>query len=136
MPAMSRRLAASLALVATVALGVVSRKVHAGAWLWDKALGDVLYAIAWYLAIVVASGAHARAAGPLALAISAAVEVFKLTGLPRAWAAVPPVRWVLGRDFDARNLACYALGACAIAAADVSVRPAAGGPPAPSAGPE
>ena len=106
----TRRRGAALALAATVALGVASRKLHLGYWLWDKALGDVLYAVAAYLAIVVASGAGRRRAGPAALAACALVEAFKLTGYPRAWAAVPLVRWVLGRDFAVANLACYAVG--------------------------
>ncbi len=40
-----------LALVLVVALGLVSRRSPTGLPLWDKSLGDALYAVAVYLVL-------------------------------------------------------------------------------------
>ena len=41
---MTRRLAA-LCIVLTIALGIASRKVPLGVFVWDKSLGDALYTV-------------------------------------------------------------------------------------------
>ncbi len=49
--ATTRRLRCLAALAVVVALGVVSRVAPLGWWLYDKSLGDVLYAAAAYLGL-------------------------------------------------------------------------------------
>jgi hypothetical protein len=46
-----RRLVLACLLLATVALGVITRRVRLGSQLWDKSTGDALYAVAAYLGI-------------------------------------------------------------------------------------
>src|SRR3954471_17753488 len=83
-----------LALAATVALGLASRLYPTGWFLWDRALGEVLYAVAAYLAWAILL----LRKPPLLIAVIAftcclAVELFKLTGIPAENQQVFLVRW-------------------------------------------
>ncbi|MFZ2955660.1 MAG: DUF2809 domain-containing protein [Candidatus Ozemobacteraceae bacterium] len=108
-------------LVGTVILGIISRKLHLGFWFFDKSLGDVLYAVAAYLLIVLVTGFKPRRAAPFALFAVVCVELFKLTGLPLAWRGFWPARWLLGSVFSWHNIVCYAVGAVAISLIDYRV---------------
>lgn len=108
----------AIALIGTVILGIISRKVHLGFWLFDKSLGDLLYVMAAYLAIVIVTGWPSRRAAPLALVVAVSVECFKLTGLPMAWRGFWLSRWVLGSTFSWHNIGCYGLGVILISAFD------------------
>jgi hypothetical protein len=114
------------ALAATVTLGLVSRLCPVG-WLpYGKSFGDVLYAVAAYLALALLLYRCRRSCvAPLALGFCVAVECFKLTGIPgRLDADYPLVGWVLGDTFSWHNLACYAVGVAAITTIDfVLLRP-------------
>ena len=55
------------------------------------------------------------------------VELFQLTGLPRAWAiAFPPIALVLGTGFDVRDVVVYAGTVIVTALADVAIVAGAG----------
>src|SRR5947199_6104489 len=100
-----------LALAATVFLGLASRLYPAGWFLWDRVLGEVLYAVAAYLALAV----FLFRKPPLLIAVAAfacclAVEVFKLTGIPAENQHVFLVRWFLGMTFSVVNLGYYFIG--------------------------
>src|SRR5579884_2167778 len=108
------------ALAVTIALGLLSRLHPVGFPLWDKWLGDVLYAVAAYLALaLVLIRARPSLLPPLALAACCAIEAFKTTGLPARYAEFAAVRWLLGSTFSWYNLVCYVAGVAAIAVADV-----------------
>ena len=84
-----------VALALTIALGLLSR-LHPIGWpLYDKSLGDVLYAVAAYLSLALLL----RRRSPALVALLAAgwcvtVEVFKLSGIPAQYACAPPTRSV------------------------------------------
>jgi hypothetical protein len=72
-----------LAMAVTVAIGLASRLYPVGWFLWDRVIGEVLYAVAAYLVW----GVLLLRKPPLFIAVLAfasclAVELFKLTGIP------------------------------------------------------
>lgn len=112
-----------LAMTVTVVLGLASRQYPVGWFLWDRVLGEVLYAVAAYLAwamLLIRKPPLLIAA--IAFASCLAVELFKLTGIPAANQHVFLVRWFLGMTFDVVNLGYYFLGAALTAFADYATR--------------
>jgi hypothetical protein len=112
-----------LALAATVVLGLASRQYPVGWFLYDRVLGEVLYAVAAYLVLAMLLVRKP----PLFIAVIAfvcclAVEVFKLTGIPAEHQHVLLVRWFLGMTFSAVNLGYYFIGVVLIAFADGATR--------------
>src|SRR6516164_2952116 len=108
-----------LAFAVTVVLGLASRLYPVGWFLWDRVLGEVLYAVAAYLALAVLLFRKP----PLFIVVIAfvcclAVEVFKLTGIPAEYQHVLFVRWFLGMHFNMVNLGYYFIGVVLIAFAD------------------
>jgi hypothetical protein len=107
------------ALAATVALGLLSRLRPIGWSVYDKSLGDVLYAVAAYLALALLLSRRPSAlVAALALAACLGVEGLKLTGLPARYGDVAAVRWLVGTTPSWHNIVCYALGVAAITAVD------------------
>jgi hypothetical protein len=93
--------------------------------LYDKSLGDVLYAVAAYLALakVLYRKPPARVA-LLALAMCVAVETFQATGIPARYAHPWPARWLLGTTFAWHDMVCYVIRVAAILGVDwVLLRP-------------
>lgn len=112
-----------LAMAVTVALGLASRLYPMGWFLWDRILGEVLYAVAAYFAWALLLVRNP----PLLLALIAfasclAVELFKLTGIPAENQHVFLVRWFLGMNFSVVNLGYYLIGVVLIAFADGATR--------------
>lgn len=111
------------AMAATVALGLASRLYPTGWFLWDRALGEVLWTVAAYLAwAMILFGRPPRLIAAFAFGSCLAVELFKLTGIPAANQNVFLVRWFLGMTFDAVNLVYYLTGAALAAWADAATR--------------
>src|SRR5277367_1323697 len=111
------------ALVVTVVLGLASRLYPVGWFLWDRVLGEVLYAVAAYLVLAMLFVRKP----PLLIAVIAfvcclAVELFKLTGIPAENQHVFLVRWFLGMCFNWVNLGYYLIGVVLIAFADWATR--------------
>ncbi|MBJ6613580.1 DUF2809 domain-containing protein [Streptomyces sp. I4(2020)] len=107
------RLLAAVAAPVTVGAGLVLRAVATG----DVAKygGDALYTLLILTLVVLLAprSTPARAAG-IALAVSWAVELLQLTGLPAGLSArSTAARLVLGSTFNAPDLFWYAVGACA-----------------------
>lgn len=78
-----RRAIYGLSLVAVSAIGIASRVFHTGYLLLDKYLGDVVYAVVFYLFLGLVwdrAASHARAS--VALVFVLAVELFQLTLIP------------------------------------------------------
>jgi hypothetical protein len=111
-----------LALAGAVALGVLSRTCPLGWPLYDKSLGDALYAVAAYLVLALLLPRKPRGlVAALALALCLAVESFQATGIPACYAHLAPVRWLLGTTFSWHDVACYVVGVAVIAGVDVFV---------------
>lgn len=106
---------AGLAIV--VALGIASRLHPIDLPLWDKWLGDVLYAVAAYLvlALVAPRWPPARLA-TAAFLFCLAIEFLKLTGIPARCAHILLLRWLLGVRFAWGDIGCYMVGVIATAA--------------------
>jgi hypothetical protein len=80
-----------IALVVTIALGLLSRLYPLGWSLYDKSLGDVLYAVAAYLALALIFFRWPfRLVAASTLAICLAIEFFKLTSVPLTTASWLP----------------------------------------------
>jgi hypothetical protein len=113
------RLAAALGI--TVALGLLSRLHPLGWWVWDKSLGDVLYAVAAYLVLALVLFRRSPAVvAPLALAWCLGVECFQATGVPARFAHLVIVRLLLGSTFSWHDVGCYIVGVAAIAGLDLA----------------
>lgn len=119
----THRLLLTTCLVAAV--GIASRTIHVGSLLWDKYLGDVVYAAFFYLLLSLAwrEGTTTMKA-LLTTAYVVAIEVFQLTQIPahlnrsanlfiRLFAYV-----VLGSAFSWWDLLAYAVGIVGISLAD------------------
>ncbi len=107
------RLLAAVAALVTVGAGLGLRAVATGNV--AKYGGDALYTLLILTLVVVLAprSTPARAAG-IALAVSWAVELLQLTGLPAELSArSTAARLVLGSTFNAPDLFWYAVGACA-----------------------
>jgi hypothetical protein len=112
---------AAAGLVVTITLGVVSRAVRLGIYVWDKSLGDALYAVMIYLFLGLALPAQPpRQRGAVTFALCFAIELFQLTGIPRTLPR--PLRIALGTDFAWHDVACYAVGAMACVWAERALR--------------
>ena len=113
----ARRLGGALLL--TVALGLLSRKLHLHIPLWDKSLGDVLYAVAAYLVLALARPRwSARRVAGWSLLFCLAVEAFQLTPIPLRLSGNPVLRLLLGTTFAWHDVACYFVGVGLIWAID------------------
>jgi hypothetical protein len=117
----SRRLRYLLALVAAAALGLTTRTLSIGWHVWDKSLGDVLYAIGAYLVLrLLAPRLASRWSALATLAFCLAIELFKLTGLPAAWASARWSRLIFGTTPSWHNVACYVIGVAVAAIVDTA----------------
>ena len=112
-----------LAMAVTVALGLASRLYPTGWFLWDRVLGEVLYAVAAYIvwAMILGRKPPLVIAG-IAFASCLAVELFKLTGIPAENQHMFLVRWFLGMTFSVVNLGYYLIGVVLSAFADGATR--------------
>lgn len=112
-----------LALAVTVALGLASRLHPVGWFLWDRVLGEVLYAVAAYLVwAMLLFRRPTWLIAVMAFGCCVAVELFELTGIPAENQDVFLVRWFLGMTFAAVNLIYYFTGAVLSAFADSATR--------------
>ncbi|MCB0110903.1 MAG: DUF2809 domain-containing protein, partial [Caldilineaceae bacterium] len=71
----------TLLILATILLGIFSRLVTTGFVLWDKYLGDALYAILVYLLLSLVRWRSLERKAFVALLIMVAIESFQLTGI-------------------------------------------------------
>jgi Protein of unknown function (DUF2809) len=123
MDVICRRIPYLALLIGIIAWGLISRACPLGWYLWDKSLGDALYAVAGYLFVrLLAPRARVLVAGAVALAWCYGVETFKLTGWPAAWASWRVSRLVLGSTPSWHNIVCYTLGIATAAVVEVGVR--------------
>ncbi|MFE3514668.1 DUF2809 domain-containing protein [Streptomyces sp. NPDC059166] len=116
------RIAAGAAAIATVAAGLGVRAVADGDL--AKYAGDALYTVLVHaLVVVLAPRLRPGTAAGTALAVSWAVELAQLTGVPGELArASTAARLVLGSTFNAPDLLWYAVGAAAAWALHAAAR--------------
>lgn len=108
-------------LAAIVVTGVLSRVVHTGFVLFDKYLGDALYAAMVYVLFRL-TGRIAPVALWAAVAMTA-LELFQLTGIPAQMlrngsAAARLCARLMGTQFSAADLLAYAAGIGCLAMVD------------------
>jgi hypothetical protein len=86
---------------------------------WDKSLGDALYAVAVFLVLaLVLPRVRVRGLAALTFTICAALELFQLTDIPLELSHRHRIFGVLlGTTFAWHDLACYAVGTAAVALA-------------------
>lgn len=106
-------------------LGVLSRGVPIGCVVWDKYLGDSLYAVAFYLGVSLLWGSPCLFWKVLITSVYVSViEVFQRSGVPLRLGASPSrfVRLfaylVLGSHFSWWDMAAYAVGVGVIVVVD------------------
>ncbi len=104
-----------IALIAIIALGIVSRAVHLGHQLWDKYLGDALYAAMVYVLLRLLTKANPASLLVTSSSIMLAIEVFQLTGIPAAMLMHPElgvkvIARLLGTHFSFLDLFAYSVG--------------------------
>jgi hypothetical protein len=109
--AVAARMTAVVAASVTVAAGLGVRSLAGGDA--AKYAGDALYTVLIYaLVLFVAPRVRPLTAGASALAVSWAVELAQLTGVPEELSRQSTVaRLVLGSTFNAPDLFWYAVGA-------------------------
>lgn len=120
-----------LALAATIGIGLASRLHPVGWFLWDRVVGEVLYAVAAYLALaMILFRKPPSVVAAVAFSSCLTVELFKLTGIPRENQDVFLVHWFLGMTFSVVNLGYYFIGVVLSALADAAfLGPRASRPP-------
>ncbi len=97
----------------TIGVGLASRRYPVGVFLWDKSLGDALYAAMLYFFVALGRPTtRPSRLGASALGISIAVELFQLTGIPEKMPRVLQI--TLGTSFGWHDIACYIVGAGAV----------------------
>jgi len=111
-------------LLAIIAAGILSRVVHTGWTVFDKYMGDALYAamVYWLVRLFRRAASRVRCAA-VAMGIMTALELFQLTIIPAGLAASPywslhVLGQLLGTQFSFLDLLAYAVGIAVIAVAD------------------
>ena len=120
----------AISLAAIITLGLLSRLVHSGNVIFDKYLGDALYA-----AMVYAILRLLRPGAPVTLwaaLIMLAIELFQLTLIPAHMLSNPQLAVrlfarLLGTEFSFLDLAAYAVGIACVRLADGTTHEEASG---------
>lgn len=117
----NERLRNSWILAAIIVAGLLSRTFHTGWRVFDKDLGDALYAAMMYVLLLLA---FPRRSNLFALVwaslIMLGLELFQLTGIPAALyadsqnLAVRTLARLMGTHFGLSDLVAYAAGLAAI----------------------
>jgi hypothetical protein len=106
-----------LCLAGIVAMGILSRAVHTGFVVFDKYLGDALYAAMVYVILRLLWNPPALA--PWTMATMTVIELFQLTMIPAHMLAshhliVRVCARLLGTEFSFLDLLAYAVGIACI----------------------
>lgn len=115
---MSRRIALFIAATDVAIVGLLVHFLIPGDF--ASLVADALYTMLVYLMLaLILPKAKRHWLALAAFAISAAIELAQLTGIPEQLAvSFPPSRLVFGTTFSALDLVAYALGAAAVYFAD------------------
>ena len=117
------------ALAAIIAAGIISRLIHTGFELFDKYLGDALYAAMIYAILKVFwPFAKSTRIAIITMAVMTALELFQLTLIPARLfssgnAALRIIARLMGTEFSLADLAAYAVGIACILLIDRRASP-------------
>jgi hypothetical protein len=113
-----------LRIAGVIAMGILSRVIHTGFVVFDKYLGDALYAAMVYgILRLLTNSAASSAVG--AAVLMTAIEVFQLTGIPAEMLASGRALItricgrLLGVEFSYLDLLAYAVGIACIFFLDI-----------------
>ena len=106
-----------------IAAGILSRLVHTGFELFDKYLGDALYAAMVY--VILRLSGRVAAVAPWAMAVMTAIELFQLTMIPAHMLSsghgmVRICARLMGTEFSFLDLLTYAVGIAGIYLVDAT----------------
>lgn len=112
-----------LCLAGIIAAGILSRIVHTGFILFDKYLGDALYAAMVYVILRLFWRARPTKVAIAAMIVMTAVELFQLTMIPAhlltsGHVLVRICARLMGTEFSFLDLLTYAAGIAGIRLAD------------------
>jgi hypothetical protein len=115
----------ALCLAGIIGAGILSRLVHTGFLLFDKYLGDALYAAMIYVILRLFWGGAAWAVALAAMAVNTAIELFQLTKIPahllvNQHLLVRICARLMGTSFSFLDLFTYVVGIACIYLADAS----------------
>ena len=110
-------------LAAIIALGIGSRFIHTGWILFDKYLGDALYAAMFYLLIGLIKDSPAKTKIMGTMVLMTTIECFQLTLIPARLVLsdsliLKGIAVLLGPQFAWGDLLAYAIGIGMIAAVE------------------
>lgn len=111
--------------VLVFSLGVVSRVAPINSILWDKYLGDALYAVMFYLCLAIVLPQQSLLTRTIATIVFViCIECFQLTGIPLAMRrsesfVAKLVSIVLGTKFGWGDMLAYLVGILAIVGVDL-----------------
>ena len=122
---MRSRLSWVFCIVGIIAMGILSRVVHTGLAVFDKYLGDALYAMVVYGILRLLSSAAASAV--CAMVVMSAIELFQLTMIPAHMLASEQLMTricarLMGVEFSFLDLLAYGVGIGCIYLVDSSQR--------------
>jgi len=117
----------AICLVAIIAAGILSRVIHTGFVVFDKYLGDALYAAMVYVILRLVWKAPALVIAVCTVIVMTAIELFQLTMIPAhmltsGHAIVRICARLIGTEFSFLDLLAYAVGAACLYLADASAR--------------
>src|SRR4051794_33983257 len=134
---LTSRIAWSIGLVSIIAAGILSRMTHTGWLIFDKYLGDALYAAMVYVILRLIWRTSGIAL--VSMAVMTAIELFQLTLIPAhlltsEHLAVRIGARLMGTQFSFLDLLAYAIGIGCIYLVDGSrTQSARFNPPSPAA---
>lgn len=110
-------------LAAIIVAGLLSRAVHTGWPIFDKYLGDALYAAMIHEIVRVTAKPSRGLCAVIAMAIIVAIECFQLTLIPARLAGSSEILFravgrLLGTQFSWFDMAAYAIGISAAVLVD------------------
>ena len=113
-------------LAGIIAAGILSRVIHTGLPIFDKYLGDALYAAMVYT--ILRLFAHGAIVAAWAMVIMTAIELFQLTLIPAHLLASPHLAVqltarLMGTEFSFLDLLTYGVGIGCIYWVDSAGRP-------------
>jgi hypothetical protein len=122
---LSSRLSWVFCIVGIIAMGILSRVVHTGLAVFDKYLGDALYAMMVYGILRLLSRAAASAV--CAMVVMTAIELFQLTMIPAHMLESEHLMTricarLMGVEFSFLDLLAYGVGIGCIYLVDSSQR--------------
>lgn len=108
-------------LIAAVATGLLSRSVHTGFRLFDKYLGDALYAAMVYIFLKLTG--RVKRVTPWTVMFMTAIELFQLTGIAAGLLRSQYVfarlfARLLGTEFSVFDLLSYMVGIACVSVVD------------------